>query len=105
MYVEAVGVGDPSNDDLEAFAVFLSDKIDMTLIGFPIIEHVEDRDLSGTSFVRLWKESNLIIHTWPEKCGGFISVDIYSCKAYDPETVVKEVISFFNPAKWQWRAV
>jgi S-adenosylmethionine/arginine decarboxylase-like enzyme len=44
------------------------------------------------------------IHTWPEKCGGFISVDVYSCKAYDPETVVKEFDSFFNPAKWQWKA-
>ncbi|MHC4198323.1 MAG: methylmalonyl-CoA mutase family protein [Planctomycetota bacterium] len=60
---------------------------------------------SGTSFVRLWKESNLIIHTWPEKCGGFISVDIYFCKAYDPETVLKEFDSFFNPATRQWKVV
>lgn len=49
----------------------------------------------GISAIMVWLESGVQIHTWPE--WDFISIDVYSCKQYDPVTVLDVSNRFFRP--------
>ena len=39
-------------------------------------------------------ESHISIHTFPER--GLVNVDVFSCKEFDPERVIKDVQAKFE---------
>lgn len=49
----------------------------------------------GISAFLIWLESGVQVHTWPEY--SFASIDVYSCKPYDPALVLSVTNSFFVP--------
>lgn len=79
------------------------DKIGMTKITqphvFPYMGLVpEDKGITGTVIIA---ESHLSVHTFAEK--GYAFFDIFSCKPFDVEIVVEEILRVFQPQhheKW-----
>ncbi|OGY45294.1 MAG: S-adenosylmethionine decarboxylase proenzyme [Candidatus Buchananbacteria bacterium RIFCSPHIGHO2_01_FULL_39_14] len=49
----------------------------------------------GFSGMVLIAESHISIHTFPEK--NFVSIDVYSCKIFSKEKVVKIFKQYFSP--------
>jgi len=74
----------------------LPGRINMTKIMPPIVTRYvgvtpEDWGISG--FVMI-AESHISVHTFPEK--GEVSIDVFSCKEYDPAQVCDEFIAAFG---------
>ena len=53
------------------------------------IDHINDRDNNkgGVSAITVWLESHASLHSWP--LDNYISIDLYSCKNFDYEPVLK----------------
>ncbi|HPZ81123.1 MAG TPA: S-adenosylmethionine decarboxylase [Candidatus Atribacteria bacterium] len=49
---------------------------------------------SGISGIVIIAESHISIHTFPAR--NYLSVDIFSCKAFDVDEAVHKVVSYFN---------
>ncbi|HEY9784823.1 MAG TPA: adenosylmethionine decarboxylase [Candidatus Obscuribacterales bacterium] len=74
-------------------------KLDMTKIMPPYVftYHGTVPEDWGVSGVVLIAESHISIHTFPEK--GFVTLDIFSCRAFDVEAAVDYFSSVFKPEK------
>ena len=92
--------GDPSKlQDVKLISSFLDEHpsaIGMTKIVPPLVctyrgETPEDWGVSG--FV-LIAESHISIHTFPDR--GYLSIDVFSCKEFDPSPSVDEVKAAFS---------
>lgn len=92
----------------EAYSFFeqLSSAINMRIIVPPIIvsvpvisahESIATATDFGISGVVIWLESGAQIHTWPEY--RLITLDVYSCKPFEDETVLKMFKEWFVPDK------
>jgi S-adenosylmethionine decarboxylase len=70
--------------------------IGMTRISSPfVIEYKgpkqEDWGISGFVFIA---ESHISVHTFPYR--GYINIDVFSCKAFDTERVLRDIKDFFS---------
>ena len=92
--------GDPSKlRDVELISGFLDEHpaaMGMTKIAPPLVltyrgKRPEDWGVSG--FV-LIAESHVSIHTYPDR--GYVSVDMFSCKEFDPASSVEAVGAAFS---------
>lgn len=57
----------------------------------------------GVSGVVLIAESHITIHTFPDK--GFVTVDIFSCKAFDVDRAMEFLRQRFLPEKIEHRVI
>ncbi|MEX0961836.1 MAG: S-adenosylmethionine decarboxylase [Simkaniaceae bacterium] len=82
---------------IKSFVKDLVQKIDMKAFGEPIIERfaADNPDAAGYSLVQLIETSAITAHF--VDANGDVYFDIFSCKDYDPEIVVKMVQDYFNP--------
>ena len=66
----------------------------------PIIEefknHINKRDTKqgGVSAITIWLESHASLHSWPDD--DYISIELYSCKTFDYEPVLKFTKQFME---------
>lgn len=89
-------------DDLNVVHEFLDklpDKIGMTKITRPYVFRYEgpagqprERGITGVIIIA---ESHISIHTFPEK--GYLTMDAYSCKPFDPKLAIDFVKQLFKP--------
>ena len=98
--VEAIVAPENMNElAVRSFAKRLTDEIGMTPMCEPTVcsfdETFKDGKFVGVTLVQPWMESALQIHTWDEY--RLLSVDVYSCKSFDPHNVVKLVAEWFRP--------
>ncbi len=84
-------------DDIGLFVTKLVDEIDMISYGEPIIEHfaTHDSNKAGFSLVQLIETSSITGH-FVDKNGDFY-LDVFSCKEYDIQKVIKFVNNYFEP--------
>jgi S-adenosylmethionine decarboxylase len=61
--------------------------IGMTRVGFPHIIQFTKGELEGLSGFTFIVESHISVHTYVKQ--RFISIDVYSCKNFSPQTVVE----------------
>ena len=87
--------GSPIEDSLHF--EMLVDGIEMKAYGKPIIEHfaTHDSDKAGFSLVQLIETSSITGH-FVDKNGDFY-LDVFSCKEYDIQKVIKFVNNYFEP--------
>ena len=74
----------------------LPGRINMTKIMPPIVTRyvgVTPEDWGVSGFVMI-AESHITVHTFPER--GEVSIDVFSCKEYDPVQVCDEMIEAFG---------
>ncbi len=72
-------------------------KIGMNKIGFPQIAQFKDKEIFGISGIMMIVESHISIHTYPKK--KFISADVYSCKNFNYQVVVKHLKKIYRIKK------
>lgn len=74
----------------------LPKEMEMTKVLHPIVQRFggEPGASSGVSGVVIIAESHIAIHTFPAQ--RFISVDIFSCKAFDLSKAVQRVVEEFE---------
>ena len=80
-------------EEITRYARELSAVLDMELITSPVLNH--EPKYGWCAFVH-WKESGMHIYTWDNRLPSFFSVDIYTCKEFDPENVVRYTQEFFG---------
>ena len=56
----------------------------------------EDWGLTGFVIIA---ESHISIHTYPAK--NYASVDVFSCKEFDPDKTADIIVSWFGAGKWE----
>ena len=80
-------------------------KIGMTKIAGPtVFKYIgtkpEDWGISGIVFIA---ESHISLHTFVKRC--YINIDIFSCKDFDAEQVIKDLADKFNLTRFTSRLV
>ena len=80
-------------EDMTTYAKELSSVLNMELITSPILNYEQKYGLCA--FIH-WKESGMHIYAWDNRTPKFFSVDIYTCKAFDPEDALRYTEEFFG---------
>ena len=78
-------------------------KIDMKLMQGPTISYVDQPGNRGTTCMALIETSHIVIHIWDEPNPGLSQLDIYSCKEFNLEIVMKHIKEYFNVLNMQYK--
>ena len=78
-------------------------KIDMKLMQGPAISYVDQPGNRGITCMALIETSHIVIHIWDEPNPGLIQLDIYSCKEFNLEIVMKHIKEYFNVLNMQYK--
>ncbi|MBP9797866.1 S-adenosylmethionine decarboxylase [Candidatus Woesebacteria bacterium] len=87
-------------DDEQKLLAFLNDtpdKLDMTKLTDPKLIHAEGNgvhDPGGWTGFVIIAESHISLHTFVKR--QFLTLDIYSCKNFETEEIVKYIQKFFG---------
>jgi S-adenosylmethionine/arginine decarboxylase-like enzyme len=96
----------PAEDSLHEildWMKMLIKKIDMKLMQGPTISYVDQPGNRGTTCMALIETSHIVIHIWDEPNPGLIQLDIYSCKEFNLEIVMKHIKEYFNVLNMQYK--
>ena len=87
---------------MTAYAKEISKVLNMELITSPVLNH--EPKYGSCAFVH-WKESGMHIYTWDNRVPSFFSVDIYTCKEFNPLDAVGYTEEFFGESliKLSWK--
>ncbi|MGQ9499947.1 MAG: adenosylmethionine decarboxylase [Dissulfurimicrobium sp.] len=102
LMMDGYGCDQEKLKDIDGIYDFLSrypEEINMTKIMPPYVFKYSGRvpeDWGISGFV-LIAESHISIHTFPEKM--YLSLDIFSCKAFDAQAAIKYITSLFDIKK------
>jgi S-adenosylmethionine/arginine decarboxylase-like enzyme len=83
-----------SYDTIYAFTKELVQEIDMVAYGEPQIVNFGSGNKAGYSLVQLIETSNICAHFVNEY--DHVYLDVFSCKTFDPEIVIKLVQKYFR---------
>ena len=78
-------------------------KIDMKLMQGPAISYVDQPGNRWTTCMALIETSHIVIHIWDEPNPGLIQLDIYSCKEFNLDVVMKHIKDYFNVLNMQYK--
>ena len=67
--------------------------LNMTSVTAPVCNY--DGDYGWCAYMH-WKESGMHIYAWDERTPSFFSVDIYTCKYFEPSDAVEYTKNFFG---------
>jgi len=96
MIVEGLYTIDVKPAMLRKFMKDLSVKVGMTIIYGPIVKDLARKVNpfhGGLECVLIWAESGASVYTWEKE--KFFTLDIYTCKKFNPTIVVKFAKEFF----------
>ena len=85
---------------IENFARDLVQALDMTPWGRPIVAHFahpDDSTKTGWTMVQLITTSSITAHF--VDCDGSFYLDVFSCKVFDGDQVIRLIQEYFNPKK------
>lgn len=89
-------------EDMARYCRDITEVLNMTAVTTPICNY--DADYGWCAYMH-WKESGIHIYSWDRRTPKFFSVDIYTCKDFDPEDAVRYTVEFFgdNLIKLAWK--
>ena len=89
-------------EDMTRYCQEITQVLNMTAVTTPICNH--DSDYGWCAYMH-WKESGMHIYAWDNRTPKFFSIDIYTCKKFDPMDVVRYTEEFFgdNLIKLAWK--
>jgi S-adenosylmethionine decarboxylase len=104
--MDCYGCNPAKLDDLNVVFRFLNelpDKMGMHKITAPYAFHYDNPETgdAGITGVVIIAESHISIHTFPKK--GYMTMDAYSCKDFDPKIAIGFVRELFSPTHIQKR--
>ena len=80
-------------EDLTQYAKEMSSVLNMELLTSPVLNY--EPKYGWCVFVH-WKESGMHIYTWDNRIPKFFSVDIYTCKKFDPKDAIRYTEEFLD---------
>lgn len=88
-----------SEENIRSFIKELVINIDMVSYGDPMVAHfaTHDPDKAGFSFCQMIETSNICGHFVDKNGNAYI--DVFSCKPFDNNEVIKTVEKYFSPEK------
>lgn len=90
-----------SDSDIRAYLAELSAKIDMKQLIEPVTHRSDQYGWAGWIH---WETSGAHFYAWEQPI-LFFSVDVYTCKSFDPQVAVDFTRDFFNASDIVWREV
>ena len=82
----------------------LISKINMKLMHGPNISYIDQAGNRGITCMALIETSHIVLHVWDEMKPGLFQLDVYSCKDYDKNIVIKEM-NKFKPLSLKYKFV
>lgn len=82
---------------INKFAKDLVKRIDMVAYGEPQIIHFGEDNKAGYTLVQLIETSNICAHFCDDTGDAYL--DVFSCKPFDPNTVLQMVDEYFLPTR------
>ena len=79
--------------EMIGYCTGVTDVLDMTPVSTPICSH--DEKYGWCAYMH-WKESGIHIYSWESRKPPFFSIDIYTCKSFEEESVIKFTKDFFG---------
>lgn len=81
------------------FARELVKRIDMVPYGEPQVVHFAEHDIdkAGNTLIQLLQTSNIMAHFLDNT--GDCYLDVFSCKAFNPQDVIDVVNEYFKPTR------
>jgi len=88
--------------DMVRYCKEISTVLNMTPVSDPKTDYSEEY---GWCCFMHWKESGLHIYSWENRKPTFFSIDIYTCKSFEPKDAARYTEQFFedNLIKLTWR--
>ena len=80
-------------EDQATYCKEISQVLDMTPVSEPMTSFAEKY---GWCCFMHWKESGMHIYSWDKRSPKFFSIDIYTCKGFNPEDVIRYTEEFFG---------
>ena len=80
-------------EQMTQFCEEITKVLDMTFVTTPICNY--DPDYGWCAYTH-WKESGMHIYSWDDRKPPFFSVDIYTCKKFEPQHAINYVEEFFG---------
>jgi|TARA_R100000482_G_scaffold74662_1_gene28718 S-adenosylmethionine decarboxylase len=80
-------------EDMDRYCREMTKVLNMTEATAPFCNY--DPDYGWCAYVH-WKESGMHVYAWDDKKPPFFSVDVYTCRAFDPQTPVDYTKNFFG---------
>ena len=96
----------PKKDDMGyvlSWMTSLIASINMKLMQGPNISHVDQKDNRGITCMALIETSHIVLHIWDETDPGLFQLDVYSCKSFDMDIVIKSLNESFKINKLQYK--
>lgn len=104
LIIECIHKQNFDEEKIKKYMVELSDVMNMTIVSMPVSNFLEEY---GFSAYMSWKESGMHVYTWNanENRPNFMSIDIYTCKNFDIDTVIQFTKDHFidNITQITWR--
>ena len=78
-------------------------KNDMKLMQGPNISYVDQEGNRGITCMDLIETSHIVLHIWDEQKPGLFQLDVYSCKPFDLNIVIKHLKDSYDVTKLQYK--
>ena len=78
-------------------------KIDMKLMQGPNISYVDQEGNRGITCMAFIETSHIVLHIWDEQKPGLFQLDVYSCKPFDLNIVIKHLKDSYDVTKLQYK--
>jgi S-adenosylmethionine/arginine decarboxylase-like enzyme len=82
-------------DIVRKFITELVEKLKMYALGAPVVIYVDTPEGKGVSAVQIITTSTITFHG--DDSGKQVFLDVFSCKQYEPSTVIEHVKKYFAP--------
>ena len=93
MFIEGLRELPFTAEEISAYLVKLGEVLDMLPLATPFT-HLSEK--YGWSAWMHWETSGVHFYSWDKRDPVFFSVDIYTCKKFDPETAVTFTKEYFK---------
>ena len=96
----------PKKDDMGyvlSWMTSLIASIKMKLMQGPNISYVDQKGNRGITCMALIETSHIVLHIWDETDPGLFQLDVYSCKSFDMDIVIKSLNESFKINKLQYK--
>ena len=80
-------------EDMTRYCNEITEVLNMTLVTSPVCNH--DPHYGWCAYTH-WKESGMHIYGWDNRSPKFFSIDIYTCKEFDPMDAIRYTEEFFG---------
>lgn len=101
LVIEGYPVKAISDVDIKTYLRELSEHIDMTQLIEPVTHRSDQYGWAGWIH---WETSGAHFYAWEQPI-LFFSVDIYTCKSFDPQIAIDFTRTFFKASDIVWREV